>query len=134
MKKLLAASILAGTMLWGSTSLVSAEHIFRNLGDPVYQSAATEFSGGDGSEAAPYEISSAQELQLLSDLLGNPDDRTTEYGQKNYILTADISLNDTSAYENWKENRPEYDWRPLAGSVILLVYSMGTDIPSVVCT
>ena len=113
MKKILAASILAGTMLLGSTSLVSAEHIFRNLGEPVYQSAATEFSGGDGSEESPYEISSAQELQLLSDLLGNPDDSTTDYGRKNYILTADISLNDTSAYENWKENRPEYDWRPI---------------------
>ncbi|MDD5803449.1 hypothetical protein ACTQWG_15220 [Blautia sp. HCP3S3_H10_1] len=113
MKKLLVASILAGTMLLGSTSLVSAEHIFRNLGEPVYQSAATEFSGGDGSEESPYEISSAQELQLLSDLLGNPDDRTTEYGQKNYILTADISLNDVSSYESWKEKRPEYDWRPI---------------------
>ena len=85
----------------------------REVREPVYRTAATAFAGGDGSESSPYEISSAEELQYLSDLLADKDDRTSEYRDKNYILTADISLNDTSDYANWSENGPEYDWRPI---------------------
>ena len=85
----------------------------REVREPVYRTAATAFAGGDGSESSPYEISSAEELQYLSDLLADKNDRTSEYRKKNYILTADISLNDTSDYANWSENGPEYDWRPI---------------------
>ena len=85
----------------------------REVREPVYRTAATAFAGGDGSESSPYEISSAEELQYLSDLLADKDDQISEYRKKNYILTADISLNDTSDYANWSENGPEYDWRPI---------------------
>lgn len=48
----------------------------REVRNPVYREAATSFAGGDGSEESPYEISSAEELQYLSDLLS--DERTEQ--------------------------------------------------------
>ena len=50
----------------------------REVREPVYRTAATAFAGGDGSESSPYEISSAEELQYLSDLLA--DKVVTEHG------------------------------------------------------
>ena len=38
----------------------------REVRNPVYREAATSFAGGDGSEESPYEISSAEELQVYS--------------------------------------------------------------------
>ena len=89
------------------------EHQHREVPEPVYRTAASSFSGGDGSESSPYEISSAEELQYLADLLADEEDTLSEYGNKNYILTEDISLNDTSDYGNWRTKRPEYDWKPI---------------------
>ena len=87
------------------------EHQHREVGEAVYREAASAFSGGDGSESAPYEISSAEELQYLANLLA--EDALSDYRGKHYILTADISLNDVSGYENWGEERPAYDWKPI---------------------
>lgn len=78
----------------------------------VYNQAADGFSGGDGSAEAPYEIRTAGELQFLSEAMSD-NDVAWEYRRKNYILMEDISLNDTSDYENWVDNRPEYDWMPI---------------------
>ena len=89
------------------------EHQHRDIGEPVYRDAADAFAGGDGSENSPYEISSAEELQYLAELLSDAENRSTEYRTKNYILTADISLNDISDYENWSTKRPEYDWKSI---------------------
>ena len=75
------------------------EHQHREVGEAVYRKAASAFSGGDGSESAPYEISSAEELQYLANLLA--EDALSDYRGKHYILTADISLNDVSNYKNW---------------------------------
>lgn len=91
--------------------LETYEHQHREIGEPVYREAASAFAGGDGSEASPYEISSAEGLQYLADLLA--EDALSDYRGKNYILTADISLNDVSDYENWGEQRPAYDWKPI---------------------
>ena len=85
----------------------------REVRNPVYREAATSFAGGDGSEESPYEISSAEELQYLSDLLSDEENRSSEYRNQHYILTSDISLNDTSDYAGWSEAGPEYDWRPI---------------------
>ena len=85
----------------------------REVRNPVYREAATSFAGGDGSEESPYEISSAEELQYLSDLLSDEENRSSEYRNQHYILTSDISLNDTSDYAGWSEVGPEYDWRPI---------------------
>ena len=87
------------------------EHQHREVGEAVYRKAASAFSGGDGSESAPYEISSAEELQYLANLLA--EDALNDYRGKHYILTADISLNDVSNYKNWGEERPAYDWKPI---------------------
>ena len=87
------------------------EHQHRDIGEAVYREAAFAFAGGDGSESSPYEISSAEELQYLAELLA--EDALSAYRGKYYILTADISLNDVSNYENWGEQRPSYDWKPI---------------------
>lgn len=92
------------------------EHQHRELGEPVYREAAEAFAGGDGSENAPYEISSAEELQYLSDLLAGDWETASEYRKKNYILTEDISLNDVDDYADWSQNRPEYDWQPIGSN------------------
>lgn len=102
------------------------EHQHRDVGESVYREAARAFAGGDGTENSPYEISSAEELQYLAELLSDPENRSMEYRTQNYILTADISLNDASDYENWGTERPEQKRR-------LLVYLTETDIRSVVC-
>lgn len=89
------------------------EHQHRDGGESVYREAARAFAGGDGTENSPYEISSVEELQYLAELLSDPENRSTEYRTQNYILTADISLNDASDYEKWGTERPEYDWRSI---------------------
>ena len=89
------------------------EYEHQDAGEAVYRKAASAFAGGDGSENAPYEISSAEELQYLAELLSDEQNTISEYREKNYILTADIYLNDVSDYENWREQRPEYDWKPI---------------------
>ena len=61
------------------------EHQHREVGEAVYRKAASAFSGGDGSESAPYEISSAEELQYLANLLA--EDALSDYRGKHYILT-----------------------------------------------
>ncbi|MFR3320578.1 MAG: hypothetical protein ACLTSZ_04645 [Lachnospiraceae bacterium] len=50
---------------------------------------------------------------ILSDLLSDEENRSSEYRNRHYILTSDISLNDTSDYAGWSEAGPEYDWRPI---------------------
>ena len=90
----------------------SFEYEVRDLADPVYRSAAQDFSGGDGSEESPYQISTAEELQLLSDMLAD-EDKKYDYKGKNFVLTADIDLNDVTDFDNWSTSRPQYDWRPI---------------------
>lgn len=89
------------------------EHQHRDVGEPAYREAAGAFAGGDGSESSPYEISSAEELQYFAELLADADNRSTEYREKNYVLTADINLNDVSDYANWGTERPKYDWKSI---------------------
>lgn len=91
----------------------SYEKQHREVREPVYRTAATSFAGGDGSESSPYEISSAEKLQYLSDLLSDEENRSSDYRNQHYILTADIYLNDTADYADWGENGPAYDWRPI---------------------
>ncbi len=55
---------------------------------------ATSFAGGDGTEAKPYQINSAEQLALLAKNVNNGEKDTDEkyYTFKNYILTANIDL------------------------------------------
>lgn len=59
-------------------------------GTVVKTEAATGFAGGDGSEAAPYEISNLAELKYLQKEI----DKTDNYSKGKYFkLTSDITIN-----------------------------------------
>lgn len=59
-------------------------------GTVVKTEAATGFAGGDGSEAAPYEISNLAELKYLQTMV----DKNANYSTKKYFkLTSDITIN-----------------------------------------
>lgn len=85
------------------------EYVFRSLPEPEYIEPAKSFSGGTGTETDPYQIADASELALLAEKVGE-----TEYSNSYYILTNDISLNDTADYENWASQAPKYSWKPIA--------------------
>ena len=59
-------------------------------GTKVETEAATKFAGGDGSKAAPYEISNLAELKYLQKEI----DKTDKYSNGKYFkLTSDITIN-----------------------------------------
>ena len=94
----------------------TTEYVPRETPDTKLHEPAADFAGGSGTEADPYQISDASHLVLLNQKLeeeseiGNWDDTyTTAY----YILTADISLNDTADFDNWDASAPEYGWKPI---------------------
>lgn len=59
-------------------------------GAVVATEAATKFASGDGSEAAPYEISNLAELKYLQTMV----DKNANYSTKKYFkLTSDITIN-----------------------------------------
>lgn len=91
------------------------EYTFRDLPDPVYHEVADTFAGGDGTAQNPYQISTAEELTLLSKLLS---DRETgkEYYEANYVLTTDIVLNDVSS-EEWYLEENVYSWNPIGRGI-----------------
>ena len=70
---------------------------------------ADSFAGGDGSEDNPYLISNGKELALLSKKSSENESTLGVF----YKLTADIYLNDISAYDNWGEVAPENVWTPI---------------------
>ena len=57
---------------------------------------ATGFAGGDGSASNPYQIANAAQLALFGKYMNEntKDASNNEYRHRNYILTADIILND----------------------------------------
>lgn len=79
--------------------------------------AAEGFSGGDGTEENPYQITSIEELAFLSEMTHFDPDQDgwdEHYGEKHYILMNDISLNDVTDFEKWgPEYFPEYSWQPI---------------------
>jgi len=78
--------------------------------------AAESFAGGSGTEDDPFQISEAGHLVLLHEMLEKEEREMNfddTYVKGHYILTADISLNDTSDFENWSTNAPQYGWEPI---------------------
>lgn len=65
---------------------------------------------GCGTGEDPYQIADAAQLELPNQPL-NEDD--SMYRNAYYILTADISLNDTSDFDFWAEHAPRYTWEPM---------------------
>lgn len=94
------------------------EWIMRELPEAKYIEAAEVFVGGSGTASDPYQISSAREFALMEKLIReeNVIEDGTNYYEACYILTKDIELNDTSNFENWADEAPEYSWRPIAGN------------------
>lgn len=94
---------------------VNYEYIFRELSEPVYIEASESFAGGSGTEDDPYQISTAAELALMSELTNSEEFSTKmEYNKANYKLTADISLNDTSNADDWSNTAPQYSWKSIS--------------------
>ena len=76
-----------------------------------YISAAESFAGGDGTKENPFQIATAEQLALLSEV---NSDWSSQYNEAYYVLTSDIQLNDLSDYENWEKEAPEYQWKPVS--------------------
>ena len=77
---------------------------------------AASFAGGDGTAENPYQIGDADQLALLAQYINGPPenyDLATHYQQASYILTADITWNDTAGFDSWTEQAPAYAWEPI---------------------
>ena len=88
----------------------------REVAKVSYHKAAENFAGGSGTEDDPFQISEAGHLVLLHEMLKKEEQETNfddTYVKGYYILTADISLNDTSDFENWSTKAPQYGWEPI---------------------
>ena len=72
-------------------------------------------TNGDGSASAPYRIGTAEELAWFAGLVnGTLTDGTAQSSTAHAVLTADITLNDTTGWESWDENTPGLRlWRPI---------------------
>ena len=75
----------------GTATLVGGKvYKIAKKGTKVETEAATKFAGGDGSKAAPYEISNLAELKYLQKEI----DKTDKYSNGKYFkLTSDITIN-----------------------------------------
>ncbi len=102
-----------------TTNQTETTEAIRQTAQVSYLSAAESFAGGSGTENDPFQISEAGHLVLLHEMLekeaqvGNFDDT---YTKGYYIITADISLNDTSDFGNWSKNAPEYGWKSIGNN------------------
>ena len=98
------------------TTEATTEHIYQQTPGTKIDGAAAGFAGGSGTEADPLQISDASHLVLLNQKLEEESEISNwdnTYTTAYYILTADISLNDTSDFDNWADSAPEYSWEPI---------------------
>lgn len=94
----------------------------RKVAKVSYHKAAESFAGGSGTEADPFQISEVGHLVLLHEMLEKEEAETNfddTYVKGHYILTADISLNDTSDFAKWNTTAPEYGWEPIGAGLSL---------------
>ena len=72
--------------------------------------AASSFAGGSGTQTDPYRISTAAQLRYLASRVNSGYSGNGEY----YLITNNISLNDTSNWEEWDwDNPPANEWQPI---------------------
>ena len=114
MKKILMALLCAALLpLWAGA--YAAENT------PVPIEPAEAFAGGSGTAEDPFQIANAQQLALLAKVTNQEydwdhlDERDL-YQNGYYVLTADISLNDTSNFANWESEPPAYVWDPIGAA------------------
>lgn len=94
----------------------------REVAKVSYHKAAESFAGGSGTEDDPFQISEAGHLVLLHEILKKEEAETNfddTYVKGHYVLTTDISLNDTSDFANWSTTAPEYGWEPIGAELSL---------------
>ncbi len=104
----------------GSNGQTEAPKQARQVAKTESHTAATAFAGGSGTESDPFQISEAGHLVLLHEMLEKEEKENNfddTYVKGYYILTADISLNDTSDFESWSTNAPQYGWEPIGTGV-----------------
>lgn len=70
-------------------------------------SCASAFASGDGTQANPYQISTAEELMLFAENINNS---VSGAEKAFYELTNDIYLNDIADCASWSEKAPKYGW------------------------
>ncbi len=87
----------------------SYDYTIRDIPEAKYLTPASDFAGGTGTEEDPYQIADAAQLALISEKLKEGGDYVTAH----YVLTADITLNDTEDFASWGETAPEYQWLPI---------------------
>jgi hypothetical protein len=73
------------------------------------------FESGEGTEAAPYIINTAKQLENLSWLVNLGVDNW----DMNFKLGQDIMLNDTANWRNWANNPPANVWTPIGTRIAL---------------
>lgn len=109
------------------TTEATTEYVPRETPDTKLHEPAADFAGGSGTEADPYQISDAFQLALLNKLIVQEDQDDSfddVYTNAYYILTADISLNDTTDFDAWADSAPEYGWEPI-GLDVTSTHSFG---------
>ncbi len=89
------------------------EYTYRDLPEAKYLTAASGFAGGTGTEADPYQIADAAQLALLSEK--SLSDDSLNYSSAYYVLTSDITINNTDNFDSWATAAPEYQWKPIDG-------------------
>ena len=74
-------------------------------------SVATAFGGGNGNWDNPYIINNGSQLAYMASVLSSGTG--TAYSGKNFLLTADIYLNDITNYDSWSETAPANIWNSI---------------------
>ena len=100
--KRVTASVLSAAVALTCTSLAIPSAADADAPAVWDGTAAVEYAGGDGTQANPYQIATAEQLALLGKTtVENVGDTNGKY----YELTADIYLNDVSA-PDWQTASP----------------------------
>ncbi|MBR4013759.1 MAG: hypothetical protein IKJ00_05625 [Clostridia bacterium] len=74
---------------------------------------AATYEGGLGTEQAPYEIATAEQLAALASEVNGGKNQAGVY----FKLTADIAINETSDWESWSSsNAPQNTWTPIGNN------------------
>lgn len=103
---------------WGFQFIAEIPEYARAEAHPV----ADAFDGGDGTAENPYQIANADQLARLasiSNIVRTSENYRESYAEKrelmkaHYILTADITWNDTADFSNWETQAPQYAWDPI---------------------
>ena len=108
----LALDPIAGEITGTPTGVASAALTIRAQNDYGYDERLfileiVDRMPGTGTMADPYQVWTADHLYEFARIVNSSTDRI--YG----ILKADISLNDTSDWQNWGERAPANTWTPM---------------------